>query len=239
MIIADSIRKVIELTSPGVVITINDFDIPSIYQPALVKALSRYVAKGEIQKISKGKYYKPKNTIFGSLKPPISEVVKDLLESNGQIVGYTTGPSSFADMGLTTQISSAIIVGSNKYRRPMKRAGYSISFLLQPNIITESNIPLLRILDAIRLFRDIPATSPNDCIKEICRIIKNLSMEQINELTTLSFPYAPYVRALLGAILENLGIATDNFRQTLNGVTSYKLPISEATLPTKKNWNIR
>ena len=43
---------------------------------------------------------------------------------------YITGTAAFASMGLTTQISSSILVGTNKYRRPITRNGVKISFLL-------------------------------------------------------------------------------------------------------------
>lgn len=202
------------------------------------KALNRLVLQGELQKIAKGKYYIPKKTIFGNLKPADSELVKDFLEQNGKIVGYITGTAAFAAMGLTTQISSSILVGTNKYRRPITRNGVKISFLLQENAITSSNIPLLRILDALRLIKDIPATSPDDCVMNICKAINALSMEQKRELAELSLAYTPYVRALLGAIYENMELETETISKTLNGVTSYKLPISDKVLSNKRNWNI-
>jgi len=46
------------------------------------------------------------------------------------------------------------------------------------------------------------------------------------------------VRALLGAMLEYIGRPTAIVRKSLNGVSSYKLPISESVLPNKSNWNI-
>lgn len=50
--------------------------------------------------------------------------------------------------------------------------------------------------------------------------------------------YTPYVRALLGAIYENMELETETISKTLNGVTSYKLPISDKVLSNKRNWNI-
>ncbi len=194
--------------------------------------------KGDLQKIAKGKYYIPKKTIFGKLKPADSELVKDFLEQNGKVVGYITGTAAFASMGLTTQVSSSILIGTNKYRRPITRNGVQISFLLQENTITSSNIPLLRVLDALRLIKEIPATSPDEGITKICKSIKALSNGQKQELAELSLEYTPYVRALLGAIYENMGIDTEIISRTLNGMTSYKLPISDNVLPNKRNWNI-
>lgn len=47
-----------------------------------------------------------------------------------------------------------------------------------------------------------------------------------------------FVRALLGAIFENLGLDTETISSTLNGATSYRLPVSDQVLSNKKNWNI-
>ncbi len=238
MVITRQIKDILSSTPAGVVLTTRDFDVEMRYQPALAKALSRLVLQGELQKIAKGKYYIPKKTIFGELKPADSELVKDFLEQGEKVIGYMTGTSAFASMGLTTQISSSILIGTNKYRRPITRNGIKISFLLQENTITSSNIPLLRILDALRLIKEIPATSPDECVTNICKAITVLPDEQKTELATLSLAYTPYVRALLGAIYEKLGLDTETISKTLNGVTSYKLPISDNVLSNKRNWNI-
>ena len=213
MVIARLIKEKLSSTPAGVVLTTRDFGVEMQYQPALAKALNRLVLQGELQKIAKGKYYIPKKTIFGNLKPADSELVKDFLEQNGKIVGYITGTTAFASMGLTTQISSSILVGTNKYRR-------------------------LRILDALRLIKGIPATSPDECVTNVRKAINALSKKQKQELAELSLAYTPYVRALLGAIYENMKLETETISKTLNGVTSYKLPISDKVLPNKRNWNI-
>lgn len=238
MLIADQIKERLKSVPDGVVLTLKDFNVAPQYEIALVKSLSRLVAKGELEKISKGRYYKPRKTMFGTLKPAPSEIAKDFLEKEGQLIGYITGTAAFAMMGLTTQITSSIMIGSNKYRRPLKRREYNISFLLQPNQINEKNIPLLRILDAIRLIRKIPAVTPNECIIRLAQLITSLSKKDQEELCALAELYTPYVRALLGAIMEMNNMDTYNLKTSLSGVTKYKLPISDGVLPTKQNWNI-
>lgn len=69
MVITRQIKEKLSSTPAGVVLTIRDFGVELQYQPALAKALSRLVLQGELQKIAKGKYYIPKKTIFGTLKP--------------------------------------------------------------------------------------------------------------------------------------------------------------------------
>lgn len=238
MTIGEQVKQKIASFPAGVVFTISDFGFDPSDDLALAKALSRLTTSGELRKISKGKYYKPKETLMGKIKPVNSEIVKDFLEKDGKLIGYITGPQAFASMGLTAQISSSIIIGSNKYRHPLKRGEYKISFLRQDNPITEGNIELLRILDAIKMIREIPAVSPDAACKGIISIIMSLTPERREELELLSLSYTSYVRALLGAILENIGASSEVVRKSLNGVSTYKIPISESVLPNKSNWNI-
>lgn len=238
MIVGKQVKQKIASFPEGIVFTISDFGFDPSYDPALAKALSRMAASGELCKVSKGKYYKPKETLLGKIKPANSEIVKDFLEKDGKIIGYITGPQAFATMGLTSQISSSIVIGTGKYRRPLQRSESNISFLRQDNPITKDNIELLRILDAIKMFREIPAVTPDSACKTLLSIIQALSPEKRKELKRLSLTYTNYVRALLGAMLEFIGESTASVRNTLNGVTSYKLPVSESTLPNKSNWNI-
>jgi hypothetical protein len=52
--------------------------------------------------------------------------------------------------------------------------------------------------------------------------------------------YPTRVRALTGAILENLNkqANTEKLKQSLNTLTKVKLGLKETELPTIKNWNI-
>lgn len=238
MIIAEQIRAKIDSFPVGYVFTLSDFALDSSKEVALAKLLSRMAASGKLRKVSKGKYYKPKETAFGIIKPAYEELVKDFLEKNGEMIGYVTGTAAFAQMGLTTQISSKLTIGTNHYRRPVKRGDYKVYFLKQDNPITAENVELLLILDAVKLIRTIPGTSPNEACKMIIGLISALSEEQISELEILSLKYTNYVRAVTGAILEYIDKPSSLVRKSLNGTSIYKLPISADALPTKLNWRI-
>lgn len=241
MNISKEIRKKIVVFPDDYVFTASDFEMESQNQSAVVKALNRMAATGEISKLSKGKFYKPRKTQFGELKPSAYQIAKDYIERDGKLIGYITGYSAYNALGLTTQISSYIQIGTNKSRRAVKRDKYTISFIMQQNTITKKNIEILRILDAIRFIREIPATTPNEACIRLKEIIKDLNDEQKEMLVKCSLKYTNYVRALCGAILEDIGYdgnSLDNIRKSLNGVTNYHLPISESVLPNKQNWRI-
>lgn len=242
MKVSENIANTIDRLPTDFVFTYSDFDIQVSSKDAVVKALNRMAASGKISKLAKGKFYKPRRTQFGALQPSSYQIAKDLLEQNGEVVGYFTGYSAYNNMGLTTQIPAALQIGSNKYRRAIKRGMYNISFIFQPNKITKQNIELLRILDAIRFIKEIPATTPDDACSRLISIISQLPEAKIITLSNLVLKYSPAVQALCGAILEKIGTKNsilEKISDSLNPLTEYNMPISESVLPNKNNWRLK
>jgi len=152
MKIPDIITDKINRLPLGYIFTYDDLNIQVDKIDAFIKALSRMVEEGRIRKLSPGKFYKPRVTDFGELKPEIYQVVKDLLEQNGKITGYLTGFSVYSQLGLTTQLSSIIQIGTNDVRKNITRGMYKIRFIKQPNKITKENVFMLCILDGKEIF---------------------------------------------------------------------------------------
>lgn len=242
MKISDIIANTIDRLPTDHVFTYTDFNIEASKKDAVVKALNRMVAAGKISKLSKGKFYKPRQSRFGAQEPSVYQIAKDLLEQNGEIVGYITGYNAYNEMGLTTQIPAVLQIGTNKYRRSLTRDIYKISFIVQPNKITKTNIEMLRILDAIRFIREIPGTTSDEACNQLIIIIKQLPPEKVKILATLVLKYNPAVQALCGAMLENIGadeLLINKIVASLNPVTEYNMSVSESVLPNKKKWRLK
>jgi hypothetical protein len=240
MKIAEYIAYTIDRLPRGYVFTYADFMGEVKSKEAAVKALNRMAAAGKISKLSKGRYYKPEKTAFGELAPPEYQVVKDLLEDDGKIIGYLTGYSVYTQLGLTTQISNLIQVGRNEVRPAFKRERYSISFVRQRNIITKENVPLLQLLDALRYVKKIPDTTIETVCERFLKLVDALTETEEKTVIRLSQKYPPSTRALLGAILEQLGRkdALSALRKSLNPITQYQLGGADKILTTAANWNI-
>ncbi len=238
MIIRDKVRQDIDLLPEGTVVGPADFDIPLRYRATLVKALNQYESAGILKRLSKGRYYKPRKSRFGELPPSESEIIREFLERKGDVIGYITGTRAFARLALTTQISSAILIGSNIPRRPVVRGQYKISFLYQPNPIGKDDVPLLVILDALRLIKEIPGATPDEAIRQTAVWINLLSAVEQKQLLDLSKAYQPYVRAQVGAIYDFLEVPTSDLQNTINPGSRYRLGITSSALPTARNWNI-
>lgn len=222
----------------GKVFTYSDLLLPQDMQAAAAMSLSRMVAENKLKKVGKGRFYKPTYSRLGEMTPLLDELTKDLLYKNGKIIGYITGVPTFAQMGLTTQISSKVLIGSNSYRRPIFRGGYEISFTRQENEITKDNISLLRFMDAIRFIKKIPACTPDNAVKILLKMISAFTKNEIETLIQLSSKYSASSRATLGAMLEFIGYNATQLKESINPFTKYNTGISVDALPNKSKWNI-
>lgn len=234
----DLIRNRINRYRIGYPFTPSDFyDIVS--SPSVVsRILNKMVCDGEIRKLSKGRFDKPKQSEFGVLPPSDDWLVREFLYKGKTTIGYITGTRAFARIGLTTQISSNYQIGTNTYRRAITRGENKISFVLQPNVITKNNIPLLQLLDAVRFIRQIPATTPDAAIMVIKNTISTLSFKGRKDLVRLALAYTSSVRAVVGALLEEMGGDICQLQKSLNVASTYKLGISANILPYAKKWRI-
>ncbi len=235
------IALTIDRLPKGYVFTYVDFTTEVNQKEAVIKALNRMVESGKITKLSKGKYYKAENTPFGKIQPNQAQVVKDLLEEDGKITGYITGYSIYNQLGLSTQVSNTIQIGKNQVRPNFKRERYTIAFIHQKNTITKENIPLLRLLDAIRYIKKIPDSNTEGSCKRFLAIIKYLSDVEVNTLVRLALKYPPATRALLGALVDQLkqDKTTESLFKSLNPITKYRLAGVANVLSTSEKWNIR
>jgi hypothetical protein len=240
MKVTDYIVYTIDRLPKGYVFTYVEFITEVNKKEAVIKALNRMAKSGRITKLSKGKFYKPETTVFGTLQPNQYQIVKDLLEQEGKTIGYLTGYSIYNELGLTRQISNIIQIGKNEVRPRLKRERYTISFIKQKNTITKENIPLLQLLDTLRYIKEIPDASIDNVCKRLLELIKALNEKDRSTLVRLAQKYPPATRAILGALLEQMGDGgiTETLRKSLNPITKYKLKGAEKVLSTTEKWNI-
>ena len=234
MLQSKAIEQAVNSFRTDYVFTYRDLGLPPESSANVIRKLNRMADKGVIQRLSKGRFYKPKQTIFGKLKPSQEEVVKDLLEKEGKIIGYLTGISIFGQLGLTTQISNIIEIGVKGKKNNTRRGMYSIRFVQQANLITRNNIPLLQLLDSIKSIKRIPDTTPDSSYNRIKAIVKSLDEKNLDLMIKLAMKYNPMTRAIAGAIIEELygEDKARSLRETLNPITIYKVGLTKTVLST-------
>jgi predicted transcriptional regulator of viral defense system len=189
--ITDTVKSAIKNFACGYVFTAKDFPLPIEKQKTVNKLLDNFVVMGQIRRLSKGRFYKPKISKLGELYPDIFQVIKDLIEKNGETIGYMTGYSIFSKFGLTTEVPVTLQVAMNKAKKSITRGNYRINFIIQPNAITKENVPVLQLLDCLHYFKDIPNAMPNDTCSRLLLLFTQLRDKQKSLMKNLALKYNP------------------------------------------------
>lgn len=237
MSVAKITREFVQNMACGKLFTYDD--IPSEAKASVAIELSRLFKKGTIKKVSKGKYYKPKEQRFGEVGPSQGEKVASYLR-NADGVSYETGANGFRQLGLTTQVAKTTTIATDKLYRKVQIDNVVLKFIPKRVDVKEDEIELVQILDALKDINKIPATTPSKALMHLKEKIQEFTKDTQMKLAEYAKEYTPRTRALLGAILKDIGNreAAYGLKQSLNPLTSYKIGIDNNVLSDKKYWNI-
>ena len=240
-------KRTSSMTSKGIKKRILDFEMGKVFRledlelsrseyNAAVVALGRLAQEGEIERLSPGVYYKPKQTRFGVVGPSMEERFRDLLYDGDTPIGYLTGLYAFNLFGLTTQHSSILEIGTNFPKRNTKRGIYAIRFVLQKNQICQDNIDMLRLLDCLKWIKKIPDTTVDKSYTLLKKKVSEYEKKDLKQLVELSLKYTPLTRALLGSMLTDESLVA-TLHQTLNPLTRFRIGLSPSLVSSQ--WNIQ
>ncbi len=96
-------------------------------------------------------------------------------------------------------------------------------------------------MDALRFIKKIPDTGiKNSCLR-LKIIIEKLTEKEQRTAIRLAMKYQPSTRALLGAILSDLGkeTITVKLKKSLNPITSYDTPGAADALVSAQSWSFK
>lgn len=239
--ISSTIKNKIKTFKEGYVFTYRDFENFSRNKEAIIKCLSRMTDDGKLHKFSKGKYYKP---IIGNPKvfgPDLHEIIKDLLEKNGKLIGYITGLSLYDNPIIKSTKNHVIQIGRNTFKPKLYRSIYTIQFVFQKNEITTDNIEILQVLDCLKMISKLSDSDRDKFLKVIGKTIRKFNKNQKDILVQCSLKYNSGTRALLGVVfdIEKFKKGIDILMESLNPVSKYNLEINKLDRVLKDKWNIR
>jgi Family of unknown function (DUF6088) len=240
MKVSEKIDQKLKQISEGSIFKYDGLSIEPNEYSAASKKIERLIANGTIKRASKGVFYKPKLTAFGIVKPREEELMKQYLFKNGQRVAYITGSSLYNKMGLTMQVPFNLTIASKTRRTTVSIGNMKIRPARSYADVTNENYYLLGLLDAIKDFNSIPDKDSNSVITILTNKIKELNVEETQQLIQYALKYPPRVRALFGAIVENTGktLELDTLRKSLSPLSKYKYGIKNSVLTNASKWNL-
>ena len=142
-------------------------------------------------------------------------------------------------MNLTTQMAFRIKIASNK-RINIHKGAIKARSVKSYAEVTEANYQVLGFLDAIKDIKRIPDCTVANAVKILIKKIESFDDKSVGDLIKYALLYPPRVRAMLGAMLQNIddGIITEKLKESLNPITTFEIGLKENDLPTIKNWYI-
>jgi len=236
MSISKQVKAKIEKIKSGTIFGLSDFS--SIGHPqAVALELSRLSKKGQIERLTKGKYFVPNETRFGKAGPSEDQIVENIIKESG---GYLAGLSALNRLGVTTQVPSQITIRGARSTRALKIGDLEVQFFRQGNIDADYTKPeITDILESVRLIKNTPDGSPESVLAKVTSVLKRMPSSERISLIHLLLNERPFVRAILGALLEGLGVkAAQEIKSTLNPMTEYKIGIKKMPFPKMKGWRI-
>lgn len=224
----------------GITFTYSDLHLNSNEYIAAAKVLERLVKSNAIKRASTGLFYKPKKTVFGELRPNEEELIKSYIFEGNQRFAYITGTALYNKMGLTTQVPKSIKVACLNKRIVAKVGNVEIKPAKSYVTVTNQNYFLLELLDVIKDFNKIPDLDQKMTISYLLKKLRALTEKEMDKLIKAALLYPPRVKALLGALLDQLTFKENLtvLKKEMNPFSSFDYGIKKEYLPTIDKWNI-
>jgi hypothetical protein len=195
-------------------------DFPGVPVSAVAQALSRLAREGALQRISKGVYYRPRQTALGT-SVPNPAALKRLASSRKGV--FPAGIAAANFLGFTTQTSSRAEVATSGFRLPRKLLGSdTLVHTRRPDAWNGLGEDDAALLDFLRRAGKTSELSPEDTVSRTLALFREKG--RFERLLAVAASEPPRVRALLGAIGEQLGkkpSALKPLRESLNPLSRF------------------
>ncbi|MFN0244731.1 MAG: hypothetical protein ACKVWV_17735 [Planctomycetota bacterium] len=204
---------------------------------AVAQALSRMTRAGSVQRLSKGTYYRARPTAFGASKPNPA-ALRELASRERPV--FPSGAAAANALGFTTQNPGRREVATSAASLPRKLVGEdTVVHTRRPNAWTELSESDAALLDFLRHAGRTSELSSEDTVERTLKFLRERGRYQ--RLASVASTEPPRVRALLGALGEQLGMN----RQSLGEIRSSLNPLSRfdfglfSGLPTARAWQAK
>ncbi|MBK5246377.1 MAG: hypothetical protein JJE49_03795 [Peptostreptococcaceae bacterium] len=192
-------------------------DVP---ESALFKTLERLDDSGQIARLSKGIYYVPQKSKYGTMNMNQKDIVNHFLGRSGKN-GLLTGYSLFNKYGITTQISKNVELYSNLITEATKNVGSVKVKKINLNLSSDlaNHIEFLEILQNYNKIQDTNDTMFNQYVERFMDNYKNDVIEKVLK----SKKYKKSTIAFAEQLLQYYNIQ-NTLSKHLMKTSKYKIP---------------
>jgi hypothetical protein len=188
--------------------------------PAVAQALSRLTKAGTIERLSKGVYYSPRDTALGKSRPNPAAISR--LASRTKTM-FPSGVAAANMLGFTTQNPKRSEMATSDLSLPRKLVGAdAVIHTRRPPAWAGLPETDAALLDFLRHMGRSSELSPDETVKRTLKLIAEEG--RFDRLSKASGTEPPRVRAMLGAIGEQLGKsdkALRSLRESLNPLSRF------------------
>jgi hypothetical protein len=213
----------------------EDFrDLPS---SAVAQALSRLTRQGLLQRLSKGVYYRPRQTAFGKSLP--NPAVMQKLASRRKPV-FPSGIAAANLLGFTTQMAGRGEVATSALSLPRKLIGSdTLIHTRRPDAWAGLSDADAALLDFLRRAGNTSELSEEETLRKTLALFSEKG--RFERLLKIADTEPPRVRAIMGAIGEQIGkkpAALRRLRDSLNPFSRFDFGALHG-LRHAKTWQAR
>ena len=212
-------------------------DFRDLSPSAVAQALSRLAQQGKIDRLSKGVYYHSRQTAFGKSKPNPAHI-RDLVPKDSTV--FPSGIAAANLLGFTTQNAARREISTNALSLPRKLVGAdTIIHNRRPEAWTALSETDAALLDFLRRSARTSGLAPNETVRHLLSLFSE--EDRLNRLLEVAGSEPPRVRAMLGAIAEQLSPgspALQRLRSSLNPLSRFDFGLLSG-LPHAWHWQAK
>ncbi len=204
---------------------------------AVAQALSRLKREGTLDRLSKGVYYRTRDTAFGKSRPNPATIQK--LASKRRAV-FPAGIAAANLLGFTTQTARRGEVATSALSLPRKLIGSeTVIHTRRPQAWANLSVQDAALLDFLRRGGATSELPPEETIHKTLNLLSEKG--RFERLLKVADSEPPRVRAMLGAIGEQLGknkAALRQLRDSLNPFSRFDFGVFSG-VPHARKWQAK
>src|ERR1035441_8819138 len=204
---------------------------------AVAQALSRLTRQGILERLSKGVYYRSRQTTFGkSLPNPAA--IQELASRRKQV--FPSGIAAASLLGFTTQTARRGEVATSALSLPRKLIGSdTLIHTRRPEAWAGLSQTDAALLDFLRRGGRTSELPPEETVRRTVAILSERG--RFERLLKVADSEPPRARALLGAVGEQLGkkpAVLRRLRTSLNSLSRFDFGLLSG-LPRSREWQAK